>query len=68
MLGITGMKYKKDLKALVGQDISLNIVETSIFGLEYKETGKFAVAHDPYGKRDWFAELTVEDNILVKVS
>ncbi len=68
MLGITGMKFKKELKDLIGIDIRPHIMETSMFGVEYLATGSFAVAHDPYGKRDWFAELTVEDNILVKVS
>lgn len=67
MLGITGMKFKKELKELVGNNIQPYIVETSMFGNEYRETGIFAVAHDPYGKRDWFAELTIKDNILITV-
>jgi hypothetical protein len=60
-------KTKKELKAAVGQ--RLRYIETSMFGSEYKSTGKFAVVGpDPYTKRTWFAEVTMENDIIKKVS
>jgi hypothetical protein len=56
---------KKVLKESVGK--SLNYAETSMFGPEYKANGKFAVA-DGGPKRAWFAEVTMEDGKIKKVS
>jgi len=67
MLGVSGYKFKKDLKAAVGE--SLDYVETSMFGEEYKEDGEFCVVGpDAYAKRDWFATVTMENGIIAKVS
>jgi hypothetical protein len=54
---------KKELKAAVGQ--SLRYSETSMFGPEYRSTGKFCVCNV---KRTWFAEVVMEDGKIKKVS
>ena len=59
---------KKDLKASVGK--RLNYKETSFFGDEYKSTGKFAVANRPHLTgigREFFAEVTMQNGLIVKV-
>jgi len=57
---------KKALKDSIGK--SLNYLETSMFGTEYKETGTFAVVGpDPYRDRKWFATVTMEDDIIKNV-
>lgn len=66
MMGVYGYKYKKDLKASVGKP--LQYVETSAFGPEYKENGRFCVVGpDAYERRDWFATVTMEDGLIKKV-
>lgn len=66
-MGIRGFKTKKELKAAVGQDIRGKIIETSMFGAEYKPTGRnTVVGPDPY-TRKWFATITTADNIITKV-
>ena len=57
---------KKDLKASIGEE--LRFVETSIFGNEYKPTGRFAVVGpDPYTNRKWYAEVTMKAGKIIKV-
>jgi len=58
-------KTKKDLKASIGK--SLRFVETSMFGVEYKDTGKFAVVGPAPYDRKWYAEVTMADGVIVKV-
>ena len=66
MLGAVGYKYKKDLKASVGQP--LNYIETSMFGTEFKPNGKnTVVGSDAYRARDWFATVTCKEGIIMKV-
>ncbi len=57
---------KKLLKAAVGKP--LRYVETSIFGAEYRENGKFAVVGPSPYERKWYAEITMENGIIAKVS
>lgn len=58
---------KKALKESVGKP--LRYIETSIFGAEYKSNGRFAVVGpDPYTNRKWYAEVTMKDDKIVKVS
>lgn len=58
-------KTKKELKQAVGQP--LRYIETSLFGLEYTETGKFCVVGpSPYDRR-WFAEVTMKDGLIERV-
>ena len=58
-------KTKKELKAAVGQPLRYR--ETSLFGPEYRADGKFCVA-DASPKRSWFAEVTMVDGKIAKVS
>jgi hypothetical protein len=60
-------KHKKDLKESVGQP--LRYVETSMFGPEYSPNGKFAVVGPcAHTSRKWFAEVTMKEGIIHKVS
>lgn len=66
MLGVTGYKFKKDLKKAIGQP--LNYVETSMFGAEYKSDGVLTVVgSDAYKARNWYARVTMKDDVIVKV-
>ena len=56
---------KKALKESVGQSLKYN--ETSFFGLEYKENGVLTVA-DYSPKRKWFAQVTMRDGKIHKVT
>lgn len=67
MMGVYGYAKKKDLKASVGK--RLQYVETSMFGTEYQENGiNTVVGPDAYTKRDWYAQVTVKDGIITKVT
>lgn len=57
---------KKALKASVGQELSYT--ETSMFGPEYRENGKFAVVGPSPYQRKWFAQVTMVDGKIAKVS
>lgn len=57
---------KKDLKANIGQP--LRYIETSVFGPEYRETGKFCVVGPSPYNRKWFAQVTMENGLIKKVS
>jgi hypothetical protein len=59
-------KFKKQLKESVGK--SLKFQETSIFGSEYKSDGKFAVVGPAAYQRSWYAEVTMENDVIKKVS
>lgn len=66
MMGISGFKTKKELKAAVGQ--TPEFIETSLFGNEYKGDGRYTVVGpDPYNKRSWYATVTVRDGKIGKV-
>jgi len=59
---------KKELKVAIGQP--LKYTETSLFGEEYRETGKFVVARRPHlqgGGREFFAEVTMKDGLIKAV-
>ena len=56
-------KTKKDLKNNIGQE--LNYKETNIFKDEYKENG-IVIGCDL--NRKFFAKITIENNIIKKVS
>lgn len=67
MLGASGYKTKKDLKAAVGKE--LNYVETSMFGHEFKADGTFNVVGPcAFTKRAWYATVTMKDGKIAKVS
>ena len=56
---------KASLKASVGQ--RLRYVETSMFGEEFRENGKFCVVGPSPLQRKWYAEVTMENGIIAKV-
>ena len=56
-------KTKKDLKNNIGQE--LDYTETNIFKDEYKENG-IVIGCDL--NRKFFAKITIENNIIKKVS
>ena len=57
---------KKALKESIGKPLIYE--ETSMFGLEFKADGKFCVVGpSPYNRR-WYAEITMVDGLIKKVS
>ncbi len=61
-----GYKTKKDLKGSVGNPLCYN--ETSMFGPEYKATGKFCVVGPSAYERKWYAEVTMKDGVIARVT
>lgn len=57
---------KKALKAAIGKP--LRYVETSMFGAEYREDGKFAVVGPSPYVRKWYAQVTMAGGLISKVS
>ena len=60
---------KKALKEAVGQ--RLKYIETSVFGPEYRDDGVLTVANRPHITgmgREFFAQVTMKDGIIVKVT
>ena len=68
MLGVFGFKTKKDLKAALGQRFEDVMVETSVFGPEFKGDGDYAVVGpDAFVKRSWYATVYVKNGLITKV-
>ena len=69
MMLLTAYKSKKELKENIGQPLRYR--ETSIFGPEYDPNGTFAAAHRPavtgLPGREFFAEITMENGLILKV-
>ena len=67
---IFNYKSKKELKANIGK--TLNYSETSMFGPEYKANGILVGSNRPYSTenkgREFFAEVIIKNNIIVKVN
>jgi hypothetical protein len=59
-------KTKKDLKAAVGKPLRFS--ETSMFGPEYKDNGKFAVVGPSAYERRWYAQVTMKNGVIAKVA
>ena len=61
---------KKELKANIGK--KLNYTETSIFSAEYKSTGILVGSNRPQltsnSGREFFAEVTLKNNLIKKVN
>lgn len=69
MLGVSGFKTKKQLKSAVGQHFPDVMVETSMFGPEYKGDGHYPVVGPcAFTKRSWYATVTVQDGKISKVA
>ncbi len=67
---ILNYESKKELKENIGN--RLRYTETSFFGEEYKSNGTFVGCnrpHDPRGtgKREFFAEITMVDDLISEV-
>jgi len=65
---ILNYESKKELKTKIGEE--LNYTETTFFEPEYKSTGTFAGCNRPHMtgyKREFFAEVTMKDDKIVKV-
>ncbi len=59
---------KKELKANIGKP--LRYIETSMFGPEYQENGTITGANRPHITglgREFFARVTMENGLIVKV-
>jgi len=66
MLGAS-YKTKKALKESIGKP--LRRIETSMFGEEYTPNGKFCVVGPcPYTNRKWYAQVTMKNGLIDKVS
>jgi hypothetical protein len=66
---IFNYESKKKLKENIGQ--RLRYIETSMFGNEYVSNGTLTGANRPHitGKgREFFAQVTIENDIITKVS
>lgn len=59
-------KTKKQLKESVGKE--LRYTETSLFGAEYTDNGKFCVVGPSPYQRKWYAEVTMKDGLIAKVT
>ena len=59
-------KTKKALKENVGRP--LRYEETSMFGPEYRDNGSFCVVGPSPYERKWFAQVTIKDGLISKVS
>ena len=57
---------KKILKSSVGE--TLRYKETSIFRKEYKTDGTFPVVGPDAYKRKWYAQVTMKNNKIEKVT
>ena len=57
---------KKLLKTSVGQQ--LQYTETSLFGEEYTPNGTFCVVGPSPLVRKWFAEVTMKDGLIARVT
>ena len=67
---IFNYESKKQMKECIGQP--LRYTETSFFGEEYKSDGSFVGCNRPYlpegtGTREFFANVTLEDNLIKEV-
>ena len=66
---ILNYESKKQLRENIGKE--LDYTETSMFGEEYKSDGKFCGCNRPHitgYKREFFAEVTMKDDKISKVS
>ena len=61
---------KKNMKEHIGQRLSYQETALPIFGPEYRSNGELTVCNRPHmtglGK-EWFCQVTVENDIIVKV-
>jgi len=69
MMLLTGYSSKKELKENIGKPLEYQ--ETSMFGAEYREDGRFCAAHRPaitgLDGREFFADITMSDGLIASV-
>jgi hypothetical protein len=58
-------KTKKELKAAIGQRPRL--IETSVFGPEYRDNGRITVVGPSPYERKWYATITMKDGLIARV-
>ena len=67
---ILNYKSKKELKDQIGK--ILDYIETSVFGPEYKPDGIIVGSNRPHSTnnkgREFFAEVTLKNNLIKKVN
>ena len=67
---ILNYKSKKELKEQIGRPLDYN--ETSMFGPEYKPDGVIVGSNRPHTTnnkgREFFAEVTLKNNLIKKVN
>ena len=69
MTMVVRYESKKKLKEAIGQ--RLRYIETSMFGPEYQDNGVLTVANRPHITgmgREFFAQVTMKDGLIQKVS
>jgi hypothetical protein len=59
-------KTKKELRENVGKP--LRYEETSMFGAEYSDNGTLTVVGPSAYERKWYANITMKDGLIAKVS
>ena len=62
---VANYKTKKDLKSNVGKQ--LLYTETSMFGAEFNPNGKFCIVGPSAYNRKFYAEVTMQNNLIKKV-
>jgi hypothetical protein len=65
---IANYPTKASCKASVGK--RLRFIETSLFGSEYRSNGELTVANRPHithNGKEWFGNVTMENDLIVKV-
>ena len=61
---------KKNMKENIGQRLSYQETALPMFGPEYRSNGVLTVCNRPHMTglgREWFGQVTVENDIIVKV-
>jgi len=61
---------KKNMKENIGQRLSYQETALPMFGPEYRSNGVLTVCNRPHMTglgREWFGEVTMENDIIVKV-
>lgn len=68
MMSVRNCPTKKSLKAKVGEPAANVVLETSMFGPELRDDGRFPVVGPGPYERKWYATIVVRDGVIVKVS
>ncbi len=61
---------KKNMKEHIGQRLSYQETALPMFGPEYQSNGELTVCNRPHMTglgREWFGQVTLKDDVIVKV-